>query len=108
MVDEKGRLTIPSEVRKSIDSERDGDGFFLVLGMNGRPWLYPERVYEDMIAQQGDELTPGLEQLDFAHANFALAHRVSIDSQGRASNLEKTLRRTQTGREVTLIGSGNH
>jgi len=108
MVDEKGRLTIPAEVRKSIVPERDGDGFYVVLGLNGRPWLYPEQVYEEMVFQQGDEISPGLEQLDFAHANFALAHRVSIDSQGRASNLEKTLRRTRTGREVTLIGAGNH
>jgi len=106
-IDEKGRLTIPSEIRKSLVPERDGEGFIVALGMNGRPWLYPEQVFEDLVFPD-DDGTPGNEELDFAHANYGLASRVAVDSQGRATNLEKMLRRTQTGREVTLVGSRNH
>jgi len=106
-IDEKGRLQIPSDIRKSIVPDRDGDGFFLVLGLNRRPWLYPEHVYEEMVFQQGEDITPGAEQLDFAHANFALAHRITLDSQGRALIPEKALRRTGVDREITLIGAGN-
>ena len=106
-IDEKGRLQIPSDIRKSIVPDRDGDALYLVLGLNRRPWLYPENVYEDMVFKQGDDIAPGREQLDFAHANFALAHRISLDSQGRALIPEKTLKRTGVGREITLIGAGN-
>lgn len=107
-IDEKNRLPIPSEIRKSINSERDGDAFFLVLGLNRKPWLYPERYYEQLVFQAQPEITPGEEQLDFAHANFALASRLEWDSQGRLLIPAKTLRRTELNREVTLIGSGDH
>ncbi|HEY2585471.1 MAG TPA: hypothetical protein VGI81_06900 [Tepidisphaeraceae bacterium] len=107
-IDEKNRLLIPSEIRKSMNSERDGDAFFLVLGLNRKPWLYPERYYEQLVFQAQPEITPGEEQLDFAHANFALASRLEWDSQGRLLIPEKTLRRTELSREVTLIGAGDH
>lgn len=107
-IDEKNRLPVPSEIRKAIDSERDGDAFFLVLGLNRKPWLYPERYYEQLVFQAQPEITPGEEQLDFAHANFALANRLEWDSQGRLLIPAKTLRRTELNREVTLIGAGDH
>ena len=107
-IDEKGRCQIPSDIRKAIVPDRDGEALYLVLGLNRRPWLYPENVYEDMVFKQGDDIAPGREQLDFAHANFALAHKINMDAQGRALILEKTLKRTGVGREITLIGAGNH
>lgn len=107
-IDDKNRLSLPSDIRKSMIPERDGNLFFLVLGTNRKPWLYPERYYEDLVFQAQPEITPGEEQLDFAHANFALAERVGWDSQGRMGIPEKTLRRTELGREITLIGAGDH
>lgn len=107
-IDEKNRLLIPSEIRKSMNSDRDGDAFFLVLGLNRRPWLYPEKYYEELVFQAQPDITPGEEQLDFAHANFALASKLEWDSQGRLLIPEKTLRRTELSRVVTLIGAGDH
>ena len=107
-IDEKNRLQIPAEIRKSIDSERDGNAFFLVLGFNRKPWLYPERYYEQMVFQAQPEITPGQEQLDFDHLNFALADKRDWDSQGRMVIPEKTMRRTELNREVTLIGARDH
>jgi MraZ protein len=107
-IDEKNRLLIPSEIRKSMNADRDGTAFFLVLGLNRKPWLYPERFYEELVFQAQPEITPGEEELDFAHANFALASKLEWDSQGRLLIPEKTLRRTELSREVTLIGSGDH
>ena len=107
-IDDKNRLLVPSEIRKSMNSDRDGDAFFLVLGLNRRPWLYPERAYEAMVAQVQQDITPGEEQLDFDHVNFALASRLEWDSQGRLQLSEKTLRRSELGREVTMIGARDH
>jgi MraZ protein len=107
-IDEKNRLLIPSEIRKSMNADRDGTALFLVLGLNRKPWLYPERYYEELVYQAQPEITPGEEELDFAHANFALASKLEWDSQGRLLIPEKTLRRTELSREVTLIGSGDH
>ena len=107
-IDDKNRLLVPSEIRKSMNSERDGDAFFLVLGLNRKPWLYPERYYEQMVFQAQPEITPGEEQLAFDHVNFALASRLEWDTQGRLLIPEKTLRRTELKREVTLIGARDH
>jgi MraZ protein len=107
-IDEKNRLAIPSEIRKSMNPERDGAAFYLVLGLNRKPWLYTERYYEELVFQAQPEITPGEEQLDFAHANFALAEKVDWDAQGRMRINEKTLRRSELNREITLIGAGDH
>jgi MraZ protein len=107
-IDEKNRLSIPAEIRKSINPERDGDAFILVLGWNRKPWLYPVRYFEKMVFQAQPEITPGEEQLDFDHMNFALADKLDWDSQGRMQIPAKTLRRTDLNREVTLIGARDH
>ena len=107
-IDDKNRLLIPSEIRKSMNSDRDGDAFFLLLGLNRKPWLYPERYYEQMVFQAQPDIAPGEEQLDFDHMNFALASRLEWDSQGRLLIPDKTLRRTELSREVTLIGARDH
>ena len=107
-IDDKNRLSLPADIRKQINSDRDGDAFFLVLGRNGKPWLYPEKYYEQMVFQEEPEITPEEEQLDFDHMNFALADKITWDSQGRMLIPEKTMRRTGLGKEITLIGSRDH
>jgi transcriptional regulator MraZ len=107
-IDDKNRLSLPADIRKLINSDRDGDAFFLVLGRNGKPWLYPEKYYEQIVFQEEPEITPEEEQLDFDHMNFALADRITWDSQGRMLIPEKTMRRTGLGKEITLIGSRDH
>jgi MraZ protein len=107
-IDEKNRISLPADIRKSLNSERDGNAFYLVLGRNRKPWMYPERYYEDMVFQDQPDITPGDEQLDFDHMNFALADKITWDGQGRMLIPEKTLRRTGLGREVTMIGARDH
>jgi MraZ protein len=107
-IDEKSRLPIPATVRKSLDSERDGNAFYLVFGWNRKPWLYPEKYYEQIVSQRQSDLMPGEEQLDFDHMNYALAEKIAWDAQGRLQIPVKTLRRTELNREVTVIGARDH
>jgi MraZ protein len=107
-IDEKNRMLIPSEVRRQIDPERDGDAFFLTVGVNRVPWLYPERYYEELVSRKPAELTPAEEALDRDLVNFGMASRLEWDKQGRVLIPEKTLRRTGLGKEVTLIGVRDH
>jgi MraZ protein len=107
-IDDKNRLSLPADIRKLINSDRDGDAFFLVLGRNGKPWLYPEKYYEQIVFQEEPEITPEEEQLDFDHMNFALADRITWDAQGRMLIPDKTMRRTGLGKEITMIGSRDH
>src|SRR4051812_14442314 len=107
-IDEKNRLPIPSAVRKMISPETDGEAFFMVVGINRRPWLYSKRYYEELVMQVPAEMTPGEDRLAFDQLNFAMTSLLEWDAQGRVLIPEKTLKRTGLNKEVTLFGSRDH
>jgi len=107
-IDDKNRLLIPSEIRKLLNPDRDGEALFLVIGVNRKPWLYPERYYETLVSQEPAEMTPADERLSRDQLLFGMASRLEWDKQGRVLVPDKTLRRTGVGREVTLLGVRNH
>jgi MraZ protein len=107
-IDDKNRLLVPSEVRRSITPEEHGDGFFFVIGVNRMPWLYPERYYERLATAAPSDMTPAQDLLAFDQLHFAMASRVEPDKQGRVLLPDKTLRRAGIKKEVTLIGVRDH
>lgn len=107
-VDEKNRILIPAEVRRSLDPERDGDAFFVVIGVNHKAWLYPERGYEAMVSGKALEMSPGEDKLAFNQMYFSMASRVEWDKQGRMLVPEISRRKTELGREITMIGVLDH
>lgn len=107
-IDDKNRLLVPAEIRRAIDPEADGEAFFLVPGVNGRPWLYPERQYEAFALRSVSEIAPEQDLLAFDMMNFAMATRLEWDKQGRILIPEKVLRKSGLGREVTVLGVKDH
>lgn len=107
-IDDKNRLLVPSEIRRTINPELHGEAFFMVVGVNRMPWLYPERYYEELVARVPQEMTPALDLLAFDQLHFAMANRLEPDKQGRMLIPEKTLKRSGIRREVTLIGVRDH
>jgi MraZ protein len=107
-IDEKNRMLIPSEIRKAIDPQSDGEAFFLMTGINGKLWLYPEKYYETLALKMQSEMAPEEDLLAFDQMNFAMASRVEWDKQGRVLIPEKVLRNAGLTREVVLIGSRDH
>lgn len=113
-LDDKNRLLVPSDVRRAMSPERDGEGFYVIIGVNRKPWLFPERYYEKLLDREGEtlspeaELNPDLQRLDDWLKRFGGARRVAWDRQGRILLPDTTLRRTDTRRDVTLVGVRNH
>jgi len=107
-IDDKNRLLVPAEVRKAIDPQRDGEAFFLVVGENHKIWFYAEKNYQTMAMQPEASLIPDANRLAFDQLYFALASRVEWDKQGRLVVPDKLMRRTNTGRDVTLVGVRDH
>src|SRR5262249_40378944 len=95
-----------SEIRKKFVPDRDGEGFYLVVGVNRKAWLYPEKYYEALV-QAPPDVTPEEDLLAFDQM-LALAHRLELDAQGRLLIPDKMLKRTGTQKEITLIGAKNH
>jgi MraZ protein len=106
--DEKCRLTMPIEIRDSLDVERDGNAFFVVEGVNRRLWLWPDRMYRSMVSKLSSEMAPGHERLEFEHLNFGLADRQEIDKQNRIRIPEKRVKEAGLGKEIILIGVRDH
>jgi MraZ protein len=107
-IDEKNRLVLPAEIRHALDPERDGEAFFVVIGENKWPWLYPERCYEEMVAKISDVMTPGEDKLAYEQLRFSMADKVSFDKQGRLNVPPNCRRRTPLAKEITMIGVKNH
>ena len=107
-IDEKNRMLVPSDIRRQIDPTRDGEAFFCVFGTDGRPWLYPERYYEQLISRESSELTPDEDSLDYDRMNLGMASRIEWDKQGRILFPEKFLKRSGVGKDVTLLGVRDH
>ena len=107
-IDDKNRLLVPAEVRRALDPETDGSAFFITVGENRRPWLYPERKYEALVSRLESELSPGEDRLAFDQMVFSMASRVEWDKQGRLLIVEKYRTRTGLSRDVTLIGVRDH
>jgi len=107
-VDEKNRILIPSDIRKSLVPDRDGQAFFLVVGQNRKPWLYTERYYEQLVSSGEQQLTSSEDVLAFNQIHFAMASRAEWDQQGRLLLPQKMMKRTGISRDVTLIGARDH
>jgi len=107
-IDEKNRLLIPSEIRRLLDAEKDGQAFFLVVGVNRIPWLYPEKYYEQLALGEQPEMIPEEDLLAFRQMNFGMASRLEWDKQGRVLIPEKAMRRMRLERDVTLVGTMDH
>ena len=107
-IDDKNRMLVPSEIRKAIDPETDGDAFFLVTGINHKLWLYPEKYYEALALRMQSEMAPEEDMLAFDQLNFAMASRVEWDKQGRILVPDRVLKKSGLGKEITLIGMRDH
>jgi MraZ protein len=107
-LDDKNRILVPAEVRRNLDPELDGEAFFLIVGINRLPWLYPDKYYRVLATQTIPDITPGEDQLAFDQANFGLASRVEWDKQGRLVIPEKNLKRAALQRDLTLVGVRDH
>lgn len=107
-IDEKNRMLVPAEIRRAIDPAVDGEAFFLVPGVNGKLWLYCERLYEQMSTGAPTEMNPDDSQNDRDHMNFGQATRIEPDKQGRLVIPERDLADNELGREVSVVGVRDH
>lgn len=108
-IDPKNRIVIPAEVRREIVPKRDGEQFFIVVGLNRRAWLYPDLAYKSMVANElPSKLAPDKQVLKFDSLNFAMARKVEPDKQWRISIPPEIIRRTKMQKEITLVGVRNH
>ena len=107
-IDPKNRVLIPSQIRKAIDVETEGNRFFVVL-RNSILWFYPSGYYTRLLRiHVGPDLSPSEELLDYMHYKLSLAEELEWDGQGRMVLPDAMLKSAGIGKEVTLIGAKDH
>ena len=81
-VDAKNRMLVPAAIRRRIKPESHGANFLMILGHNRKPWLYPDKFFEELVTEQKPVLTSGPAQANHDRM-LATAELIEIDSQGR-------------------------
>jgi MraZ protein len=108
LIIDKHRMLLPSEVRRCIVPERDGEAFFIIVGINKKPWFYTEQRYFEIAQQSEMDNLPGDDELAYVQMMFAQASRQPWDTQWRVGVPEKIRRKTGIGTVVTLAGVKDH
>jgi MraZ protein len=107
-IDDKGRIMLPPEVRQQLDPEEHGEAFFIVIGVNRKPWLYPERGYEALVARVKADMEPGDDRVAFDQLYFSMASREEWDEQGWLIIPPETRRRTELEKNIVMVGVRDH
>ncbi len=108
VIDDNNRLAIPSILRKCIDEEKDGKGFYITPGLDRCLAIYPPLQFR--------ELTKKLEQLMFTNQKARNFQRlffskssgcVECDKQGRIIIPQMLKEHADLEKEVVIVGVMN-
>ena len=116
VIDEKNRLSIPSQIRNAMDPQVDGSGFYLVPGGDCLQ-LIPEKAFQRMAAQNRAGIAPNSGIAKARRFIFANASPLMPDKQGRviipdrfmadSKSRDPIVGEAALTREVSLIGSND-
>ena len=115
IIDDKGRLAIPSPMRNQVRPELLGEGFYLVQEKRYLQ-LVPANLFEHLASSVKASLMPTAKIAKASRYFFSGVFKLDPDKQGRVmipdgfmkdSKNPDPLARTLLNREVTLVGNGD-
>ena len=105
-IDQKGRLSIPSELREMLPkSERRN--FTVMRGLDGCLFLYPKREWERVQKRLNRLPFWKADTRRFARMLVPTAYEVQTDAQGRIVIRQTLLDEARFGKEVLFLGMGD-
>jgi MraZ protein len=108
-IDAKNRMSIPSQIRNQMDTERDGSRFYLVPGARlGTLSIYPEKTFRRQHEKRPSPEIPHEDLLTYNQVFYSMATLLEVDKQGRVLLPDRHLRLAGIGREVYITGSRDH
>ena len=105
-VDDKGRLTIPSQWRPQFDS--DANNFLALPSLTEKSvTVYPPRMIEQLY-ERFSQISMGNKDGQRAIRRvMSMAHNFSFDRQGRINLSEKLIKHAGLGKNVVLLGEAS-
>lgn len=105
-LDDKQRLALPKRFRDLLAPE--GEPLLLTPGTDGSLALYAESAFARIADKLAGQSPTALDVRAFSRLLYAQSQSVDLDSQGRLRIPPELGRLAGLGREVVLLGVGDH
>jgi MraZ protein len=106
-IDDKGRLLVPAEVRKRLETFGESD-VLVMVNMGGKAFLYPEKYHLSRIGKVNLSVVPTIREQRFMRAFFGQSVRLQWDKQGRILVSPKMMGNLKLDREISIVCTGDH
>ncbi len=104
-IDDNNRLAIPSSIRKCVDEEKEGKGFFITPGLDKCLAIYPPLHFKEITKKLSELMFTNQKARTFQRLFFSRSSSfVTCDKQGRI--IIPQLHKDYAGlkKEVVIIG----
>lgn len=102
-LDDKGRLVIPSKMRSQLSNV-----VYIMKGYDGALSIYHESTFAKLAAKVEEESFTRKSARDFIRISLSSTQEMEIDKQGRVQIPSLLLNKYNIGKEVVVIGAGDH
>lgn len=102
-LDAKGRLIIPSKLREQV-----GDKVYILKGFDGALAIYKEEKFLEIIEEQKRLPFNKASSRDYLRAMLASVCELELDKIGRVQIPTVLLGKHGIGKELVIIGVGDH
>ncbi|MFA7032847.1 MAG: division/cell wall cluster transcriptional repressor MraZ [Bacilli bacterium] len=102
-LDDKGRLVIPRKMREEI-----GVKAFIMKGFDGALSIYKASEFEKLVHEFNTLSFNKRNSRDYLRVQLASVSELEVDKSGRVQIPAQMLTKFQIGKEVMVIGMGDH
>ncbi len=102
-LDDKGRLVIPSKLRDEI-----GHFIYIMKGFDGALSIYKEEAFKSLVSEAESLPFNKKNSRDYLRVQLASVCELEIDKMGRIQIPQTLLNKYSIGKEVVIIGVGDH
>jgi MraZ protein len=103
-IDEKNRLAIPSSIRKCMDEDTEGNGFFVTPGLDKCLALYTPLHFKEISEKYNEQASTNRKARNFQRHFFSNSKKVDCDKQGRISIDPKHIDYAGLKKDVVIVG----
>lgn len=102
-LDDKNRLVIPRKLREKVE-----DKLFVLKGFDGALSLFKPEGFEKLVSEINSLPFNDKASRAFARIQLASVCELELDKLGRVQFPSNLLEKYRIGRDVTIIGAGDH
>ena len=107
-IDEKHRVSIPTEMRAGFATGPGPNIVYAAPGPNAAIWLWPEETFVKMAMSFEQSLLPDEDVMDFEQVLFSQSRRIELDKAGRIRLPEALLELAEISKQTVILGVRDH